>query len=91
MARDIKSGASLLLALPLVVSIAFLLIVDIDSPRSGIVRVIPQTLTSLAGLLRARGSAVLLELLTDDPAPSSRLRTRPTSTARGEPPLNLTR
>ena len=38
----------LFLALPLVVSIAFFLIGDIDSPRRGIIRVHPQNLQSLA-------------------------------------------
>jgi hypothetical protein len=51
--RDIKSEASLLLVLPLIVSIAFFLIADIDSPRTGIIRVIPQNLSSLAESLRA--------------------------------------
>jgi hypothetical protein len=32
----------LLLVLPLVISIAFLLIADIDSPRRGVIRVIPR-------------------------------------------------
>jgi hypothetical protein len=38
--------------LPFVVSISFLLIADIDSPRSGIIHVIPQNLTILADELR---------------------------------------
>jgi hypothetical protein len=37
-----------LIVLPLVVSISFLLIADIDSPRSGIIHVTPQNLLSLA-------------------------------------------
>jgi hypothetical protein len=37
-----------LIVLPLVVSISFLLIADIDSPRSGIIHVNPQNLLSLA-------------------------------------------
>lgn|SRR5208283_4855049 len=37
-----------LIVLPLVVSISFLLIADIDSPRSGIIHVTPQNLISLA-------------------------------------------
>jgi hypothetical protein len=40
------------LVLPLVVSIAFLFIADIDSPRSGVIRVVPQNLLSLAATLR---------------------------------------
>src|ERR1035438_1605046 len=41
----IKSG--LLFILPLVISIAFLLISDIDSPRRGFINVVPQNLASL--------------------------------------------
>jgi hypothetical protein len=37
-----------LLVLPLVLSIAFFLIADIDSPRRGVIRVHPQNLISLA-------------------------------------------
>ena len=43
----------LLMILPLVVSIAFLLIADIDSPRGGLIHVHPQNLMSLSGLLPA--------------------------------------
>jgi len=50
--RGVKSGAKLLLILPLLVSIAFLLIADIDSPRHGIIRVKPQNLISLAESMR---------------------------------------
>jgi hypothetical protein len=42
------------LILPLVLSIAFFLIADIDSPRRGVIRVNPQNLTSLAQSLHAR-------------------------------------
>jgi hypothetical protein len=37
-----------LVVLPIVVSISFLLIADIDSPRGGIIRVLPQNLLSLS-------------------------------------------
>lgn len=47
-ARKVKSELVLLTVLPLVVSVSFFLIADIDSPRSGIVRVIPQNLLSAA-------------------------------------------
>ena len=40
------------LVLPLVVSIAFLFIADIDSPRGGVIRVVPHNLLSLAATLR---------------------------------------
>lgn len=47
-ARKLGSRASLLFILPLVVSIAFLLIADIDSPRRGFIHVVPQNLMSVA-------------------------------------------
>jgi hypothetical protein len=53
-ARDVKSEGFLLLILPLVVSISFMLIADIDSPRGGLIRVHPQNLTSLSDSLRAQ-------------------------------------
>ncbi len=42
-----------LLILPVIVSISFLLIADIDSPRGGIIRVLPQNLDSLSQLMKA--------------------------------------
>jgi hypothetical protein len=42
------------LVLPLAVSISFLLIADIDSPRGGIIRVLPQNLVSLSRFLHGR-------------------------------------
>ena len=53
-AQNTKSESILMMVLPLVVSISFLLIADIDSPRSGIIRVMPRDLTSLAESLRAQ-------------------------------------
>jgi hypothetical protein len=53
-ARKVKAQGLLLLVLPLVVSIAFLLIADIDSPRGGLIRVSPQNLLSLSQSLRAQ-------------------------------------
>ncbi len=47
-ARTAKAKAVLLFVLPLVVSIAFLLISDIDSPRGGFIHVVPQNLVSLS-------------------------------------------
>jgi hypothetical protein len=44
----------LLLAFPLIVSIAFLLIADIDSPRGGLIRVQPQNLLSLSESLHTQ-------------------------------------
>jgi hypothetical protein len=52
-ARDIKAERFLLLILPLVVSISFMLIADIDSPRGGLIRVHPQNLTNFSDSLRA--------------------------------------
>ena len=46
--RSARSGAKLLPVLPLVISIAFMLIADIDTPHRGIIRVSPQNLISLA-------------------------------------------
>jgi hypothetical protein len=53
-ARHAKAGAIHLFILPLVLSIAFFLIADIDSPRGGAIRVNPQNLVSLADSLHAR-------------------------------------
>jgi len=49
-----RAKTLLLLAVPLVVSISFFLIADIDSPRGGIIRVPPQNLMSLVQSLHAR-------------------------------------
>jgi hypothetical protein len=46
--RSVTAGTRLLPILPLLVSIAFMLIADIDSPRHGFVRVIPLNLMSLS-------------------------------------------
>ena len=53
-ARSAKAHSRLLPVLPLVVSIAFLLIADIDSPRRGMIRVVPQNLDSLSRSLHGR-------------------------------------
>jgi hypothetical protein len=53
-ARGGEARTMLLLVLPLVVSISFRLIADIDSPRGGIVRVRPQNLISLSQSLHKR-------------------------------------
>ena len=52
-ARNAKATSGVLLILPLVISIAFFLIADIDSPRRGIIHVVPQNLVSLAQSLKA--------------------------------------
>ena len=46
--HNVKSERKLLLVLPLVVSITFMLIADIDSPRGGLIRLVPQNLMSLS-------------------------------------------
>jgi hypothetical protein len=43
-----------MVVLPLVLSISFLLIADIDSPRRGVIRVHPQNLISLVQGLRTQ-------------------------------------
>jgi hypothetical protein len=50
-ARGDATNIRLFLVLPLVVSIAFLLIADIDSPRGGLIHVAPQNLASVANSL----------------------------------------
>jgi hypothetical protein len=51
--RNARSERALLLVLPLIVSITFMLIADIDSPRGGLIRVVPQNLMSLSESLRS--------------------------------------
>jgi hypothetical protein len=53
-ARNSRMERFLLLVLPLVVSISFFLIADIDSPRGGVIHTNPQNLLSLSESLRAR-------------------------------------
>lgn len=50
--RRQTAGGLLLVILPLIVSISFFLIADIDSPRGGAIRVQPQNLVSLSESLR---------------------------------------
>lgn len=56
--RNAERKATLPLVLPIVVSISFFLISDIDSPRGGIIHVPPQNLTSLSRSLHGHSSAV---------------------------------
>jgi len=51
--RGARGAKPLLLVLPMVISLAFFLIADIDSPHTGLVHVSAQNLVSLAGSLRA--------------------------------------
>jgi len=52
-ARSAKAGRILHLVLPLVVSISFFLIADIDSPRRGVILLNPQNLITLVEALGA--------------------------------------
>jgi ABC-type sugar transport system permease subunit len=47
-ARQGQTNRRLLLVLPFIISIAFLLIADIDAPRRGLIRISPQNLISLS-------------------------------------------
>ena len=49
-----RNSTHLFLVLPLALSIAFLLISDLDSPRGGIIRVPPQNLAGLAESLQGQ-------------------------------------
>ena len=48
-----RTSALLFVVLPLAISISFFLIADIDSPRGGLIRVLPQNLMSLSQSLQA--------------------------------------
>ncbi len=50
-ARQLTSEPALLWVLPLAVAISFMLIADLDSPRGGVIRVLPQNLLALASSL----------------------------------------
>jgi hypothetical protein len=54
--RRAKASSLSLLVLPLIVSISFLLIADIDSPRGGIIRIRPKNLISLSQSLHTHGN-----------------------------------
>jgi hypothetical protein len=47
-----RKGFRLLAILPVVVSISFFLIADIDSPRLGLIHVLPQNLIALADSMK---------------------------------------
>jgi hypothetical protein len=53
-ARQADARGGMFLVLPLLVSISFFLIADIDSPRGGVIRVLPQNLESLAKSLHGQ-------------------------------------
>jgi peptidoglycan/LPS O-acetylase OafA/YrhL len=50
--RDRSSGSLALLVLPVIASIAFFLIADIDSPYSGVISVVPHNLTSTSEAMK---------------------------------------
>jgi hypothetical protein len=52
-ARRPEAQGILMFVLPALVSVSFLLIADIDSPRGGFIRVKPQNLVSFAQTLEA--------------------------------------
>jgi hypothetical protein len=49
-----RRGALLLLVLPTIISVAFLHIADIDSPRAGFISVVPHNLIALSQSLKAQ-------------------------------------
>jgi hypothetical protein len=52
--RERSSGLLVLLVVPVVASIAFFLIAEIDSPGGGVIRVVPHNLIAVADLINAR-------------------------------------
>jgi len=54
--RERSTGLLVLLVVPVVSSIAFFLIADIDSPRGGVIRVIPHNLIAVSQAMNARPS-----------------------------------
>ena len=55
--RERSAGLLVLLVVPMVSSIAFFLIADIDSPRGGVIRVIPHNLIAVSQLMNEHQSA----------------------------------
>jgi hypothetical protein len=49
-----RKGSGIVLVLPVVISIAFFLIADLDSPRGGVIRVAPQNLQAAAQSMQPR-------------------------------------
>jgi len=58
--RERSTGLLVLLVVPVVPSIAFFLIADIDSPRGGVIRVIPHNLIAVSQAMNARPSALAI-------------------------------
>jgi hypothetical protein len=59
-ASEKRKNATLLVFLPVVVSVPFFLIADIDSPRAGIIRVIPVNLNNFVQSLKPRAQPIPL-------------------------------
>ena len=55
--RERSTGLLALVVLPVVSSIAFFLIADIDSPRGGVIRVVPHNLIAVSQLINAQQGA----------------------------------
>ena len=55
--RERSTGLLVLVVVPVVASIAFFLIADIDSPRGGVIRVVPHNLIAVAQLINAQQGA----------------------------------
>ena len=51
---SLRRATTIFAILPIAVAVAFFLIADIDSPRHGLIRIVPQNLISLAQSLRAQ-------------------------------------
>jgi hypothetical protein len=56
--RHVRSNSKRLFLLPMMVSVAFLLIADLDSPRRGIIQVVPQNLKSVSTFIRTQQFAL---------------------------------
>lgn len=52
-----RRGLTVFLVLPFAISISFFLKADIDSPRHGLIRVVPQNLIALSDSIRSEGPA----------------------------------
>jgi len=57
-AHDFKKNRGLFLIFPLIVSVAFFLIADIDSPTRGIIRIEAHNLLSLQNSLQAQQNSI---------------------------------
>jgi hypothetical protein len=55
-ARNFKKNVGLFLIFPLVTSVSFFLIADIDSPRGGVIRIEPRNLITLQNSLAAKSA-----------------------------------